>query len=113
MIERSSGGVVGRVGLSRTRVQGRSEVEVAWFLDSSVWGRGYATEAAQSAVRSGFTDLELASVVSYTTPANLASQSVMRRLGFEYEAEIEHAGLPHVLFRRLRADFLTEAAENG
>jgi len=99
VLERGDEAVIGRVGPAHTRVTGRPEVEVAWFLDADVWGRGYATELAHEAVRAAFDDLQLDSVVSYTTPANAASQAVMRRLGFTFEAAIEHAGLPHVLFR--------------
>jgi ribosomal-protein-alanine N-acetyltransferase len=99
VLERGTGAVVGRVGLQHTRVAGRPEVEVAWFVDAGVWGRGYATEMAREAVRAGFGGLELTTLVSFTTPANAASQAVMRKLGFRFEADIEHAGMPHVLFR--------------
>lgn len=102
VIERASGAVVGSVGLAHTHVAGKPEVEVAWFVTADVWGRGYATEIAQEAVRVAFEQLELSDLVSFTMPSNAASQAVMRKLGFRYERPIEHAGLPHVLFR-LRA----------
>jgi RimJ/RimL family protein N-acetyltransferase len=54
-------------------------------------GRVYATEMAREA-------LELDDLASVTTPANVASQAVIRKLGFRYESDIEYAGLPHVLF---------------
>ena len=99
MIERATDEIVGRVGLDHTTVNGRHEIEVAWFIDPDAWGRGYATEMAEEAMRAAFTTLDLDSVVSYTTPANAASQAVMRKLGMTYEADIEHAGMPHVLYR--------------
>ncbi len=103
-VERGTSAVIGRVGLAHAHVGGRSEVEVVWFLDGSTWGRGYATELAREAVRVAFDVLELDSVVSFTTPANVASQAVMAKLALRYEADIEHAGLPHVLFRLRRTD---------
>jgi RimJ/RimL family protein N-acetyltransferase len=99
VVERVTDAVVGRVGLEHTRVAGRPEVEVAWFVDAAAWGRGYATEMAREAVRAAFAELELTTLVSFTTPANAASQAVMRKLGFRFEADIEHAGMAHVLFR--------------
>lgn len=99
VVERATHAVVGRVGLAHTRVAGRPEVELAWFVDAGAWGRGYATEMAREAVGAAFGPLELATLVSFTTPANAASQAVMRKLGFRFEADIEHAGMPHVLFR--------------
>jgi RimJ/RimL family protein N-acetyltransferase len=104
VIERASGAVVGRVGLAHTRVIGREETEVVWFLSADVWRRGYATEMASEAVRVAFDVLDFGGLVSFTTPANGASQAVMRKLGFRYERDIEHVDLPHVLFRLSRAD---------
>jgi RimJ/RimL family protein N-acetyltransferase len=41
-------------------------------------------------------------VIAYTHTGNEASQAVMHKLGMTYEAEFEHAGLPHVLHRLAR-----------
>jgi ribosomal-protein-alanine N-acetyltransferase len=99
VIERATDEIVGRVGLDYTTVNERPEVEVAWFIDPDAWGRGYATEMAEEAMRAAFTTLGLDSVVSFTTVPNEPSQAVMRKLGMTYEGEIMHAGLPHVLYR--------------
>ncbi|QEC48953.1 GNAT family N-acetyltransferase [Baekduia soli] len=93
---------VGWTGLQHTRVDGRPEVELLWFLDGDLWGRGYAPELAREAVRVAFEVLELDDVVAFTTPANTRSQAVMRRLGMAHERDIVHGGLPHVLFRLTR-----------
>ena len=98
-VERSSEAVVGRVGLGHTTVNDHHEVEVAWFIDPGAWGNGYATELAEEAMRAAFTTLGLDSVVAYTTTVNQPSRAVMRKLGMSFEADIEHAGLPHVLYR--------------
>ena len=94
-----SGEVIGDAGLHRTAIDGRDEVEVLWFIHPDHWNRGYATEMARDAVRVAFDVLELDDVVSYTTDANAASRAVMEKLGMRYERDIEHAGLPHVLYR--------------
>ena len=99
VVERSTDAIVGRVGLAHTTVNDRPEIEIAWFIDPDAWGRGYATEMAEEAMRAAFITLALDSVVSYTTPGNDPSQAVMRKLWMTYEADIENAGLPHVLYR--------------
>lgn len=113
VIERATGEVVGRVGLRHTHVAGTPVVEVAWFLAAGAWGRGYATEMAREALRLGFEQLALAEIVAMTTPANAPSQAVMRRLGMQYEREIEHAGLPHVLYRLKAPGATTGDATSG
>jgi RimJ/RimL family protein N-acetyltransferase len=98
----AEGEIVGRAGAEHTRIAGRPEVELLWFMHPDAWNRGYATEIAREAVRVAFEVLELDDLVAFTTPANAASQAVMRKLGFVYERDMEHAGLPHVLFRLAR-----------
>jgi RimJ/RimL family protein N-acetyltransferase len=43
--------------------------------------------------------LGLDDIVAFTLPTNDASRRVMEKLGFSYERDIEHAGMPHVLYR--------------
>jgi RimJ/RimL family protein N-acetyltransferase len=99
-LDRETGAPVARGGLSRAHVGDRDEVEVGWALTPERWGQGYATELGAASVRIAFNLLALPDLVSYTLPDNLASRRVMEKLGFGYEREIVHAGLPHVLYRR-------------
>jgi RimJ/RimL family protein N-acetyltransferase len=102
VLERDSERIVGRVGLEYTTKFGHPEVELEWFIDPGAWGRGYATEMAQEAVRAAFTTLGLDELISYTTPDNTASRAVMEKLGMTYERDVENAGMPHVLYRLAR-----------
>jgi len=102
VIERAGDRIVGRVGLERTTKFGRPEVELEWFVDPDVWGRGYATEMAVEAVRAAFTSLGIDELISYTVPENAASRAVMEKLGMTYERDVENAGMPHVLYRLAR-----------
>ena len=107
VLERETMEVVGRAGVEHTTVAGRPEVEALWFLDAECWGRGYATEIAREGLRVAFDVLELDDLVAFTMTTNLPSQAVIGRLGFTFEREIEHAGLPHRLYRLRRGDGLT------
>jgi RimJ/RimL family protein N-acetyltransferase len=100
--DRATHRVVGRVGLQRYVLEGTDVVEAAWLIGPDRWGEGLATEMAAEAVRVGFEEVGLEEIVAFTLHGNLASQAVMRHLGFEYEREIEHAGMPHVLHRLRR-----------
>lgn len=64
--------------------------EIGWRLARAAWGHGYATEAATLALRHAFAHLHLPQVVSFTVPANRASQAVMQRIGLTLRGEFEH-----------------------
>ena len=51
------------------------------LLRRSSWGRGYATEAARTALRFAFTEMQQSRVISLIHPANAASIRVAQRLG--------------------------------
>src|SRR6478752_9566383 len=91
--------VIGWGGLRHTTVAGHPEVELLWFVHPDYWNRGYSTEIAREAVRVAFHVLELDNVVAFTVPVNRPSRAVMEKLGMTFERDIEHAGLPHVLYR--------------
>jgi len=103
-------GFIGFVGLLTVPFRARftPAVEVGWRLRRSAWGKGYATEAATEALREGFEGVGLDEIVSFTSTVNLASQSVMRRIGmtndpadnFDHPSMNKgHALEPHVLYR--------------
>ena len=66
-------------------------VEIGWRLGFEHWGKGYATEAAQSSLRTGFEQLEFPEIVSYTPVNNKRSRAVMERLNMRDTGEtFEH-----------------------
>ena len=94
-----TGAFAGRGGVQHTVVGGRAEVEVAYGFLPAFWGHGLATELAAASVRAGFETIGLADLVCFTLVTNRASQHVMQKVGFTFEREVEHAGLPHRLYR--------------
>ncbi len=98
--DRATGEMVGRGGLQQTFVASVHEVEVGWSIVPERWGEGLATELALTSISVAFDDLRLPEVVAFTLPDNIASRRVMEKASFTYEREIQHAGLPHVLYRR-------------
>ena len=97
--ERATGAPIARGGLVHTHVGDRDEVEVAWAVMTARWGEGFATELGAASVRVAFDQLGLDDLVSFTLHDNHASRHVMEKLGFSYERDVVHAGLPHELYR--------------
>lgn len=98
--DRDTGVAVGRGGLQYTYTAGLHDVEAAWVIFPERWGQGLATELAFACLEVGFGQLGLRQIVAFTRPDNVASRRVMEKSGFEYERDIVHAGLPHVLYVR-------------
>jgi RimJ/RimL family protein N-acetyltransferase len=103
---------IGVTGLNQTDVIPGlpGAIEVSWRLAREHWGHGYATEAAQEAVRFGFEELGLDEIVSITVPANLRSRRVMERLGMtrdpadDFDQDREPPELTrHVMYRLQRS----------
>jgi RimJ/RimL family protein N-acetyltransferase len=109
---KNTGAFIGFVGLSipRRALPFMPCVEVGYRLAKQHWGQGYATEAAQEALRFAFEDVNLNEIVSFTAKLNLPSQTVMRRLGMvDSKEDFEHPALPegsplrpHCLYRLSR-----------
>ena len=97
--DRATGTMVGRGGLEYTRVGGDEEVEIAWAIVPSRWGQGLATELARASIDVAFDRVGLDQLVALTLLHNVPSRRVMEKTGFVYERDVEHAGLPHALYR--------------
>ena len=80
---REAPGFIGYVGLSipRRALPFMPCVELGYRLARAHWGKGYATEAAQAALRVGFEQVGLEEIVSFTPLINLPSRAVMERVG--------------------------------
>ncbi|MHC4549465.1 MAG: GNAT family N-acetyltransferase [Planctomycetota bacterium] len=97
--DRADGVFVGRAGLRHLPVDGCDEVELLYALRAEHWGRGLATEMAGALVNMGFEHLGLTNVIALALPTNRASRRVMEKAGLQYERDVIHASLPHVLYR--------------
>ena len=96
--ERSTGQPVGAIGLVMQQVDGVAEAEVAYLVHRPYWKRGFAIEAALAVRDHAFGVLGKARDVSLIRPANLASQSVARRLGMTPVSTTTREGLEHLVF---------------
>jgi ribosomal-protein-alanine N-acetyltransferase len=97
-ILKETGAFVGRCGLLPWEIEGRTEVEVAYLLERSVWGRGLATEAARAIVDHAFATLPVERLICMLDPGNRASRNVAEKIGMTplWEDYVDEYGPAHV-----------------
>jgi [ribosomal protein S5]-alanine N-acetyltransferase len=98
LIDRQTAAFVGRGGLHWTTVEETAMVELAWSIEPHLHGKGIATEMANASV-DWARELRFEELIALVLPANLASRRVAEKVGCELSGEVEHASLPHLLFR--------------
>lgn len=79
---RATGAFVGRAGL--TRFEPWTDVEVAYALVLSAWGKGYASEVAARSLRYAHEVVGARGVASHILAGNAAAVRVAERLGATY-----------------------------
>jgi RimJ/RimL family protein N-acetyltransferase len=94
----ASGAFVGRGGLAWTEIDDVLAVELPWSIEPARHGEGLASEAAARAIDHA-RSLGFEEVVALVLPHNVASRRVAEKVGMEAGREVEHAGLPHLLYR--------------
>ncbi len=60
------------------------QIEIGYWLGKPYWGQGFVSEAVKVVLALGFKNLNISQITSTTNPANLASQNVLRKSGFEF-----------------------------
>ena len=94
--ERSTGSVIGRIGLNY--LEGWPAGEVGWTLGRNWWGQGYATEGARAAMKYAFEILSWTDIVSVIHPKNTRSIAVAARLGHELRHTWERDGIELLIY---------------
>ena len=85
--ERATGAFIGRTGVMRWEPW--TDVEVAYALAPSAWGKGYALEMAARVLRYAHEVVGARGVVSHILPGNAASIRVAERLGARYAGDAD------------------------
>ena len=94
--ERESGRLVGLTGIFPLAKEG-PEIELAYHVVPSCWGRGYATEAGAALLDAAWRETDLDHVVAVAFEENRASTRVMEKLGMTYQGPTTY--LEHELVR--------------
>ena len=109
--DRTDGTFLGVLGAQTMRFEipnlPQPAVEIGWRLAAHAHGRGLATEGARAILTHLRNETTLREVVAITTPDNIPSQNVMRKLGMVPRPELtfdhpliapDHPRRQHVLF---------------
>lgn len=104
VFEKSAERLIGFCGLQF--LDETTEVEIYYGFFKDVWGRGFATEAANAVLRFGFENVNLEQIVAATHHENIASHKVLHKIGMtRSETEREIYGIKAVFFSLSRANF--------
>ncbi len=88
------------LGLVRLSDDAKGELELTFILHPGVWGQGYATRMAHTAMNHAFGTGRVSAIWAGADVPNAASISVMKRLGMQFRREVEYpagAGVEYVM----------------
>jgi ribosomal-protein-alanine N-acetyltransferase len=98
-----SGEFVGTGGLFYDVIDDAEIIALGYVLDEPYWGRGYATEIAQAAMRVAFDDMHVDAVCGVIDPENVPSRRVLEKSGFAFVKDfVYRVEWPSALFRATR-----------
>ncbi|GAB3061840.1 GNAT family N-acetyltransferase [Virgibacillus ainsalahensis] len=85
---RETGEFLGQCGIVLQKVDGVIEMEIGYLFKRSVWGNGYATEAALTCKKFGLEKSGLKKMISLIDVNNQPSIRVAERIGMKLEKKI-------------------------
>ena len=88
VIHKNDNKLIGRCGLIAQKIEGISEVEIAYMIARKYWRQGIGTEAASAIRDYGFQSLGYQRLISLIDIDNIASQKTALKTGMSYEREI-------------------------
>ncbi|MEK5038348.1 GNAT family N-acetyltransferase [Sporosarcina sp. FSL K6-3457] len=86
---KDSGKVIGSCGFLN-RIPKHYRAEVGYEVSKDYWGQGIASEALEAVVKYGYHHLQLERIEALIEPANVASQKLVEKQGFEKEGLLRH-----------------------
>jgi len=96
VIERSTGEFMGWSGLkfntgNKEAIGDKHDFhDVGYRLIPRYWNKGYATESSIAALEFGFNDLKLDSIVGAAETGNLASNTILKKIGLKFMEEFPY-----------------------
>jgi RimJ/RimL family protein N-acetyltransferase len=102
MLRDQAGAMAGRCAIRHLDVEGTDEVELGYGFHTRYWRQGLATEIAKELLRLGLEELHLPTMVAITRHSNIGSQRVLIKTGLVYQRDVDHEGVPHLLYRSVK-----------
>lgn len=86
-----AGEAVGSIGLFLQTDIHEKSAELGYWLAEPFWGKGMITQAIREVVEYGFKTFDIVRIYARPFSTNLASQRVLEKAGFAYEARLKKA----------------------
>ena len=83
----ATGTVIGAGGLDIRNQRFRTG-EISYVIHPEYWGKGFATEVAQTLLTFGFASLNLHRIFATCDPRNMASERVLQKIEMRYEGRM-------------------------
>lgn len=106
VILKSTGSLIGMIGLLIQEVDGITELEVGYHLIPGYWKNGYAIEAAKAFKQFAFDTSLAESLISIIHINNKNSHHVAERNGMKVEKFTSFKDIPVVIYRIHKTDYL-------
>ena len=103
VVEKATDKVIGYCGL--IPLEETPEIELAYGLAKTSWGKGLAPEAAHASLRFGFEEMKLERIVAVVNPQNVSSQRVLEKLGMKYTKNERHYDEDLMYYEISQADY--------
>ncbi|MFS0782367.1 GNAT family N-acetyltransferase [Bacillus sp. 1P06AnD] len=84
--------LIGTIDFVKWETKHRS-AELGYAISENYWGRGLTTEAAKALLIFGFEQMDLLRIQARCLAENIASESVMKKIGMQYEGTLRQAML--------------------
>jgi ribosomal-protein-alanine N-acetyltransferase len=83
------GEVVGSIGIHQSADIYSKNAELGYWISELLWGQGLVPLAVKEMLRYGFETFDIERVFARTSHLNTASQQVLKKVGFVFEAELK------------------------
>ena len=87
--------VVGSIGVHQLADIYSKSAEIGYWIAESFWGHGIVLLAVKEMLKYGFETFDVDRIFARTTHVNLASQQVLKKAGFIFEAELKSTIFKH------------------
>ncbi len=84
-----NGEVIGSIGVHQLTDIYSKNAEIGYWIAEPYWGKGIMPMAVKEMLQYGFATFDIDRIFARTSHTNLASQQVLKKAGFIFEAELK------------------------